>query len=391
MPTFGRDVPRSASSPPSCHTVGVAGQLAGCVADALLLYAGSANAGARPLARAACRAARPCTHPVRPCAAYLCSPVLRDEHWRPARSSCTADTLQLFVLFFSPQACGTLRGRHAGGRRGRAAAAGAAARAADRRGGAGRAGRAGGPAPGHLPRVVRRRGCGGGGRVPARGGAPGRPWRAGAGPRPAGRRQGGCASAAAGRRAAMRGPGGAGAGARDSGRVLLRGLFRVPFGVLSRARAGGGADGAGAGAGAHGSGRFLIRVFSRYHSGFQPRRTQVVELTVPELELARVAHVVTIGSEMALAHRPATAVPALRRQCGPLPCFTTGQEAPCFTSAQAQLHVRTACFSRARAIALPGLAPLTRTDAQTGHPGPRPGCASIAVDACCPDVWGART
>ncbi len=112
---------------------------------------------------------------------------------------------------------------------------------------------------------------------------------------------------------------------------------------------------------------------------------------MPELELARVAHVVTIGSEMALAHRPATAVPALRRQCGPLPCFTTGQEAPCFTSAQAQLHVRTACFSRARAIALPGLAPLTRTDAQTGHPGPRPGCASIAVDACCPDVWGART
>ncbi len=84
MPTFGRDVPRSASSPPSCHTVGVVGQLAGCVADALLLYAGSANAGARPPARAACRAARPCLRPVRPCAVYLCSPMLRDEHWRPA-------------------------------------------------------------------------------------------------------------------------------------------------------------------------------------------------------------------------------------------------------------------------------------------------------------------
>ena len=45
MPTFGRDVAPSASSPPSCHTVGVTGQLACSVADALLLYAGSANAG----------------------------------------------------------------------------------------------------------------------------------------------------------------------------------------------------------------------------------------------------------------------------------------------------------------------------------------------------------
>ena len=46
MPTFGRDAAPTASSPPSCHTVGVIGQLGGSVADALLLYAGSANAGA---------------------------------------------------------------------------------------------------------------------------------------------------------------------------------------------------------------------------------------------------------------------------------------------------------------------------------------------------------
>lgn len=42
---------------------------------------------------------------------------------------------------------------------------------------------------------------------------------------------------------------------------------------------------------------------------------QVVELAIPELELARVAHVVVIGAEMALAHRPEVAVPALRKQC----------------------------------------------------------------------------
>ena len=43
--------------------------------------------------------------------------------------------------------------------------------------------------------------------------------------------------------------------------------------------------------------------------------SQVVELAIPELELARVAHVVVIGAEMALAHRPELAVPALRKQC----------------------------------------------------------------------------
>ncbi len=360
MPTFGRDVPRSASSPPSCHTVGVAGQLAGCVADALLLYAGSANAGARPPACAAWRAARLCMHPVQPC-------VVRRASAAGLRAALrTRCRLSGFLL--PPQTCGARCGRHAGGRGGRAGAAGAAARAADRRGGAGRAGRAGGPAPGRLPRVVRGRGCGGGGGVPARGRAPGRPRRAGAAPNGC---QGGARAveAAAGRRAAMRGsalpPPTRGAcrpsvGLRRDIICLQKGMFGVavthvphkiaraapsqlctyPGGHRSgrrlRARAGVGAAGAQASAGS----------CSGYHSGFYPARAQVVELTVPELELARVAHVVTIGSEMALAHRPATAAPALRRQCAPPPLLRD------WTTGPGQPHVRTVCSSCHRSAQL---------------------------------------
>ena len=67
MPTFGRDVAPSAASPPSCHTVGVTGQLACSVADALLLYAGSANAGESNL----CKAASPLTSSPDPILAEL--------------------------------------------------------------------------------------------------------------------------------------------------------------------------------------------------------------------------------------------------------------------------------------------------------------------------------
>lgn len=69
--------------------------------------------------------------------------------------------------------------RHAGKLRGRAAAAGGTAGAVFGGGGARRAARAGRPAAGPVPRVVRGRRRGGGGRLPARGRAPGGPRRAG--------------------------------------------------------------------------------------------------------------------------------------------------------------------------------------------------------------------
>ncbi|KAK9834816.1 hypothetical protein WJX81_000884 [Elliptochloris bilobata] len=152
MPTFGRDAAPTASSPPSCHTVGVTGQLGASVADTLLLYAGSANAG-----------------------------TLAD--------------------------C------------------------------------AGAPQPLAVPRAL-----------------------------PSG-------AAAAGAPPALSG--------------LRLGLFREWFEDADAE---------------------IVAMCHRAVALMVDRGAEVVELAVPELELARVAHVVIIGAEMALAHRPAVAVPALRRQ-----------------------------------------------------------------------------
>jgi hypothetical protein len=109
-----------------------------------------------------------------------------------------------------------------------------------------------------------------------------------------------------------------------------------------------------------GSSRVLLRVSTR-------ARLQVVELTVPELELARVAHVVTIGSEMALAHRPATALPALRRQCAPVPChYDLKGKYGCMCALSSSRD-----HPYAQATALPSLARHTRAGAQMGHPAMR--------------------
>ena len=87
---------------------------------------------------------------------------------------------------------------------------------------------------------------------------------------------------------------------------------------------------------------------------------QVVELAIPELELARVAHVVVIGAEMALAHRSEVAVPALRRQCA----LNTAHLDPLHATELASRHTR-----------------CPRESAACQGPGCRCGCHSS--DTCC--------